>query len=42
MPSTLVEVGFVTGEKDNRNLANPRYRQRMAEAIAAGIINYLR
>jgi len=42
MPSTLVEVGFVTGEKDNRNLANPRYRQRMAEAIAAGIIDYLR
>jgi N-acetylmuramoyl-L-alanine amidase len=42
MPSTLVEVGFVTGEKDNRNLANPRYRQQMAAAIAAGIIDYLR
>ena len=42
MPSTLVEVGFVTGAEDNRKLANPQYRQRMAEAIAAGIMNYLR
>lgn len=42
MPSTLVEVGFVTGAEDNRKLANPQYRQRMAEAIATGIMNYLR
>ncbi|BFM38122.1 N-acetylmuramoyl-L-alanine amidase [Synechocystis sp. LKSZ1] len=41
MPATLVEVGFVTGAQDSRQLANPSYRQRMAEAIAAGIISYL-
>jgi N-acetylmuramoyl-L-alanine amidase len=41
MPATLVEVGFVTGAQDSRQLASPSYRQRMAEAIAAGIIAYL-
>lgn len=42
MPSTLVEVGFVTGRVDNRNLSNPTYRKRMAEAIANGILEYFR
>lgn len=42
MPSTLVEVGFVTGSQDSRNLANPRFRQQMAEAIATGIVQYLK
>lgn len=41
MPAVLVEVGFVTGEEDSRNLSNPSYRQKMAEAIADGIIEYL-
>jgi N-acetylmuramoyl-L-alanine amidase len=42
MPAVLVEVGFVTGSIDNRNLASSAYRQQMAEAIAAGIIEYFR
>lgn len=42
MPSTLVEVGFVTGSQDSRNLSNPRFQQQMAEAIAAGIVQYLK
>jgi N-acetylmuramoyl-L-alanine amidase len=42
MPSALVEVGFVTGSQDGTNLARASYRQRMAEAIADGIIQYLR
>lgn len=42
MPSTLIEVGFVTGSQDSRNLASPRFRQQMAEAIAAGIVEYLK
>lgn len=42
MPAVLVEVGFLTGSIDNRNLSNPTYRQRMGEAIAEGIIEYLR
>ena len=41
MPAVLVEVGFVTGQDDSRNLSNPSYRQNMAEAIADGIIQYL-
>ena len=42
MPSTLVEVGFVTGSQDSRNLASAGFRQQMAEAIAAGIVQYLK
>ena len=42
MPAVLVEVGFVTGSIDSRNLASTSYRQRMAEAIANGIILYFR
>lgn len=42
MPSTLVEVGFVTGSQDSRNLSNARFQQQMAEAIAAGIVQYLK
>lgn len=41
MPSVLVEVGFVTGDKDSVKLANPAYRRRMAEAIASGILEYI-
>ncbi|MGK7884690.1 MAG: N-acetylmuramoyl-L-alanine amidase, partial [Crocosphaera sp.] len=42
MPAALVEVGFVTGRVDNRNLNSASYRQKMAEAIADGITEYLR
>ncbi len=42
MPSVLVETGFVTGEEDARNLADPNHRRQMAEAIARGILQYLR
>ncbi len=42
MPSVLVEVGFVTGSQDSRNLSNASFQQQMAEAIAAGIVQYLK
>ncbi len=42
MPSVLVETGFVTGAEDARNLADPTHRRQMAEAIARGILQYLR
>jgi N-acetylmuramoyl-L-alanine amidase len=42
MPSTLVEMGFVTGRIDAARLADPDYRRRMALALAAGILDYLR
>jgi len=42
MPSTLVEMGFVTGRLDASRLGEPDFRRRMALALAAGILNYLR
>lgn len=41
MPSTLVEVGFLTGSIDQPKLANADFRQQMAEAIALGILEYI-
>lgn len=41
MPSTLVEVGFVTGYDDSAKLTNPSYQRQMAQAIARGIVEYM-
>jgi len=41
MPSTLVEMGFVTGALDAPRLANATYRRRMALALATGVLNFL-
>jgi N-acetylmuramoyl-L-alanine amidase len=41
MPSVLVEVGFVTGRDDASKLSDGNYRNRMATAIARGILRYL-
>jgi len=40
-PSCLVEMGFVTNPVDASYLKKSSYRQRIANAIAEGIINYL-
>jgi N-acetylmuramoyl-L-alanine amidase len=42
MPAILVETGFVTNPTEARNLSNPNYQQRMAEAIARGIDQFMR
>ncbi|NWF59039.1 MAG: N-acetylmuramoyl-L-alanine amidase [Fischerella sp.] len=42
MPSILVETGYMTGQEDNPRLGSPEYQNRMAEAIANGILEYLR
>jgi N-acetylmuramoyl-L-alanine amidase len=42
MPAVLVEVGFVTGEVDASNLKDPDHRRQMAEAIARGIVEYIK
>lgn len=42
MPSTLVEVGFVTGAEDAPRLADPNFQRQMAAAIARGILQYLK
>ncbi|MEB3258427.1 MAG: N-acetylmuramoyl-L-alanine amidase [Cyanobacteriota bacterium] len=41
MPSVLTEMGFVTGAIDAPRLADARYRQQLAAALAAGILSYL-
>ncbi|WP_017296452.1 N-acetylmuramoyl-L-alanine amidase [Geminocystis herdmanii] len=42
MPSVLLETGFVTGIEDASKLSNPSFQRQMSEAIAAGIIEYIR
>ena len=42
MPAALVEIGFVTGRIDSRKLKQADHRQRLAFAIAKGILNYLK
>lgn len=42
MPAVLVETGFVTGADDAAKLSDPTYRTQMAQAIARGVIQYLR
>jgi N-acetylmuramoyl-L-alanine amidase len=41
MPSTLVEMGFVTGALDAPRLMDANFRRRMAVALATGVLNYL-
>ncbi|MEM7726538.1 MAG: N-acetylmuramoyl-L-alanine amidase [Cyanobacteria bacterium P01_A01_bin.45] len=42
MPAILVETGYVTGREDAAKLASPQYREKMAQAIADGILQYLK
>jgi N-acetylmuramoyl-L-alanine amidase len=42
MPSTLVEVGFLTGSDDAADMMDPAHRRQLSLAIAAGILDYLR
>ena len=42
MPAVLLETGFVTNATEAKLLAHPGYRQRIAQAMADGIVNYLK
>ena len=42
MPAVLVEVGFLTGAIDSSRLKDPDHRRQMAEAIANGIVQYIK
>ncbi|MDZ8089486.1 MAG: N-acetylmuramoyl-L-alanine amidase [Nostoc sp. DedQUE12b] len=42
MPSILVETGYLTGREDNAKLRNSAYQNQMGEAIARGILQYLK
>lgn len=40
VPVVILEMGFMTNEQDDLNMADSAYRQKMAEGIAAGINAY--
>ncbi|MBD0336079.1 MAG: DUF3747 domain-containing protein [Cyanobacteria bacterium Co-bin13] len=42
MPAVLVETGFVTGSQDAARFQNMNSRMQIADAIAEGILEYLR
>jgi N-acetylmuramoyl-L-alanine amidase len=42
MPSILIEAGYMTGREDIAKLKNPQYQNQMAEAIARGVLQYLK
>jgi N-acetylmuramoyl-L-alanine amidase len=42
MPAVLIETGFVTGAIDAPKLWDPNWQARMGQAIAEGILEYLR
>ena len=39
-PGVLVECGFLTSDVESRKIATPAHRQKLADAIAAGIRDY--
>lgn len=42
MPAVLVEIGYISNKDGERHLRDAEYRQRMAEAIAEGIMEFKR
>ncbi|MCA1041632.1 N-acetylmuramoyl-L-alanine amidase [Bacillus infantis] len=40
LPSVLVELGFLSNKSDAAKLSSDAYRNKMAEAIALGIVDY--
>jgi len=42
MPAVLVEVGFVSNRKEEKKLKDASYRQKVAQAIANGVLSYKR
>lgn len=40
IPVVILEMGFMTNEQDDRNMADNAYRQKMISGIAAGINSY--
>ncbi|MBT9312279.1 DUF3747 domain-containing protein [Leptothoe kymatousa] len=42
MPAVLVETGFITGREDSARFRSNAAREQIADAIAQGVIDYLR
>ncbi len=41
MPAVLAECGFLSNKVENQLLRNDGYRQRIAQALAAGLLSYI-
>ena len=41
-PAVLVELGYLSNPQDTARLRNPTWQNRLAQAIATGILNYVR
>jgi N-acetylmuramoyl-L-alanine amidase len=41
-PAALIEAGFISNALENQLLRDERYRQRIADSIGEGILNYVR
>jgi N-acetylmuramoyl-L-alanine amidase len=41
VPAVLIEVGFLSNPREERQLATASYRQRLAEGIARSILSYI-
>ncbi|MBZ5561272.1 MAG: N-acetylmuramoyl-L-alanine amidase [Acidobacteriia bacterium] len=41
MPSILAEISFLTNPRDERLLRKPDYRQKIAEALYQGVVDYV-
>ncbi|MBX2878531.1 MAG: N-acetylmuramoyl-L-alanine amidase [Granulosicoccus sp.] len=42
IPSILIETAFISNRAEERRLNDPAYQKRVAEAIEAGLLSYLR
>ncbi len=40
-PAVLVECGFLSNEKEEKLLSTPEYREKLAEGICRGLMNFL-
>ena len=40
MPAALVEIGFITNPAEERDLASPEYRDRLADALARAVAEF--
>ncbi len=40
-PASLIEVGFLTNPAESKKLITPAYRDKIADGISTGILNYL-
>lgn len=41
MPGVIVEIGFLTNERDRELIATEAYRERVADAVVLGVLRYL-